>query len=81
MTVHPVAALRAYDVSELSSAAVDERVVDGRALEFIDHRRLLVLIEAAQRADATVILKNAPSSAARLVEVLELQGVRVEARK
>jgi hypothetical protein len=56
-------------------------VVDGQGLEFIDHRRLLVLIETAQRADATVVLHNAPSSAARLIEVLELDGVHVQARK
>ena len=55
-------------------------VVEGRAMEFIDHRRLLLLIEATQRADATVVLRNAPGTAARMVEVLEWAGVRVEAR-
>ncbi|MFY9807733.1 MAG: MEDS domain-containing protein [Pseudonocardiaceae bacterium] len=58
-----------------------ERVVDGRAMEFIDHRRLLMLIETAQRAGATVVLHNAPRTAVRMIEVLELDGVHVEARK
>ncbi len=49
-------------------------------MEFIDHRRLLLLIEATQRAGATVVLRNAPGTAARMVEVLEWAGVRVEAR-
>lgn len=55
-------------------------VVEGRAMEFIDHRRLLLLIEATQRAGVTVVLRNAPGTAARMVEVLEWAGVRVEAR-
>jgi hypothetical protein len=58
-----------------------ELVVEGRAVEFIDHRRLLMLIEAAQQAGATVALQNAPGTAARVIEILKPEGVRVEERK
>ena len=58
-----------------------ELVVEGRAMEFIDHRRLLLLIEATQRAGATVVLRNAPGTAARVIEILQLAGVRVEERR
>jgi MEDS: MEthanogen/methylotroph, DcmR Sensory domain len=58
-----------------------ELVVEGRAVEFIDHRRLLMLAEATQRAGATVVLRNAPGTAARVIEVLKLPGVRVEERR
>ncbi|MFN2479846.1 MAG: MEDS domain-containing protein [Pseudonocardiaceae bacterium] len=57
-----------------------ELVVDGQALTFIDHQRLLVLIAAAQRAGATVVLQNAPGTAARVAEVLKLRGVQVQPR-
>lgn len=55
-----------------------ELVVEGRAVEFIDHRRLFMLTEATQRAGATVVLRNAPATAARVIEILRLPGVRVE---
>jgi anti-anti-sigma regulatory factor len=58
-----------------------ELVIDGQSLAFIDHRRLLVLIEAAQRVGATLVLENAPGTAARLIKILKLSGVRVQARR
>ncbi len=58
-----------------------ELVVEGRAVQFIDHRRLLLLAEATQRAGATVVLRNPPSTAARVIEILKLPGVRVEQRR
>jgi hypothetical protein len=58
-----------------------ELVIDGQSLAFIDHRRLLVLIEAAQRVGATLVLENAPGTAARLIQILKLSGVRVQARR
>ena len=42
---------------------------------------LLVLIEAAQRVGATLVLENAPGTAARLIQILKLSGVRVQARR
>lgn len=58
-----------------------ELVVDGRAVEFIDHQRLLVLIEATQRAGATVALRDAPATAVLIAEILKLGGLRVQRRR
>ncbi|WP_189196442.1 MEDS domain-containing protein [Micromonospora fulviviridis] len=62
----------------------DPRPVDGRlvldatGLRFVDHRSLLHLGEHARRHDATVVLRTSRSAAARLVELLDLDEVRVE---
>lgn len=57
-----------------------ELVVDGRGLEFIDHRGLLALVESARRVGATVVLLQAAlrSTAVRLIEFLDLTDLRVE---
>lgn len=53
-------------------------VLDATGLRFVDHRSLLHLGEHARRHDATVVLRTARSNAARLVELLDLDEVRVE---
>jgi anti-anti-sigma regulatory factor len=58
---------------------VDGRLVlDGTGLRFVDHRSLLHLGVYARRHDATVVLRTSRSAAARLVELLDLDEVRVE---
>ncbi|MET7967692.1 MEDS domain-containing protein [Micromonospora sp. NPDC005305] len=62
----------------------DPRPVDGRlvldatGLRFVDHRSLLHLRDHARRHDATAVLRTSRSAAARLVELLDLDEVRVE---
>lgn len=55
-----------------------ELVVEGRKLEFIDHRQLLVLVEHARRANATIVLRTSWPGVDRIVELLDVKGVRVE---
>ncbi|MET8838210.1 MEDS domain-containing protein [Micromonospora sp. NPDC004540] len=62
----------------------DPRPVDGRlvldasGLGFVDHRCLLHLADHARRHDATAVLRTSRAAAARLVELLDLDEVRVE---
>ena len=55
-------------------------VVDGAALEFIDHRSLLRLADHARGRGATAVLRTALPAAARLADLRRVPGVRVEAR-
>lgn len=56
-----------------------ELALDARGLTFIDHRHLLMLATAAKRHDAKLVLCGPPFGVRRLVEVLALPDVRVEA--
>lgn len=64
---------------------VDLRPVDGELvfqapeLRFIDHRCLIELHEYARRRDADVVLRTPHTAAARVVDMLGLGNVRVEA--
>ena len=54
--------------------------IDARGLDFIDHRGLLILErEAVQSGAPTVVLRDAPPLVHRLIELLHLAKVRVEA--
>jgi anti-anti-sigma regulatory factor len=73
---------------ELFSTALDradlrptegELVVQATNLRFIDHRSLLHLRDLARRREATVVLRTSGSAPARLVALLNLSEVRVEA--
>jgi anti-anti-sigma regulatory factor len=56
-----------------------ELVVDASALTFVDHRNLMVLQRQAEAAAVrSVVLRDAPMGARRLVELLQLTRVRVE---
>jgi anti-anti-sigma regulatory factor len=55
-----------------------ELVVDGGGLEFIDHQRLLMLVEQARRASATIVLHTTRPGVGRIIELLDVEGVRVE---
>ena len=55
-----------------------ELVIDAAGLTYIDHRALLVLAEHTRRADATIVLRTAWPGAASLVDLLDLEQVRVE---
>lgn len=75
---------------ELFSTALeraDLRPTDGRLvveathLRYIDHRSLMHLQHLARRRHATVVLRASRSAAARLVELLDLPEVRVEATR
>jgi anti-anti-sigma regulatory factor len=65
----------------------DLHPVDGRLtvqasqLRFIDHRSLMLLQDYAQRHGTTAVLHTSRSAAARLVELLDLSRVRVEATR
>ncbi|HZE66462.1 MAG TPA: MEDS domain-containing protein [Sporichthyaceae bacterium] len=56
-----------------------EMVLDAAELIFIDHRGLVVLDEFARARGGTVVLRDGPYQAGRIVEILELQQVQVEA--
>ncbi|MBF9133360.1 MEDS domain-containing protein [Plantactinospora sp. S1510] len=75
---------------ELFSRALDRadlRPVDGELvlsaadLRFIDHHCLTRLRDHAHRLGATAVLRTSRSTAARLVELLALSGIRVEAAR
>ncbi|KDN21815.1 MEDS domain-containing protein [Amycolatopsis rifamycinica] len=53
-------------------------VIDAAGLGFIDHRSLSALADYAGRRGTEVVLKTRLSTPARLVELLDLTGVRVE---
>jgi anti-anti-sigma regulatory factor len=72
---------------ELFRAALDRadlRPVDGElvlsatGLRFLDHRALAHLAEYADRRGATAVLRTSRSAAARLADLLDLPGIRVE---
>jgi anti-anti-sigma regulatory factor len=53
-------------------------VIDAADLDFIDRRGLSAVIDYGERHDTTVVLRTRPSTPARLFELLDLTGVRVE---
>jgi len=55
-----------------------EVVLDAADLLFIDHRGLIVLDELARKAGTTAVLRHGPYQAKRIVEVLDIEAVRVE---
>lgn len=56
-----------------------ELIIDATGLDFIDHRNLITLAAHARSCHATVVLRTGPAtSAARIVEILGLNDVRVE---
>ncbi|WP_203706366.1 MEDS domain-containing protein [Asanoa iriomotensis] len=57
-----------------------ELVVDARGLDFVDHRSLMQLASYARGRGATAVLRTPLPAAARLVELLRVPGLRVEAR-
>ncbi|GIF63141.1 hypothetical protein Ais01nite_11760 [Asanoa ishikariensis] len=62
-------------------AVVDgELVVEAGSLDFVDHRSLLQLASYARGRGATAVLRTPLPAAARLVELLRVPGIRVEAR-
>ncbi|MDX3192580.1 MEDS domain-containing protein [Streptomyces sp. MN03-5084-2B] len=52
--------------------------IDAAGLDFVDHRSLVALAGYAERHATTVVLRTKRSTPARLVELLDLPGVRVE---
>jgi hypothetical protein len=53
-------------------------VLDAADLLFIDHRGLIVLEELARKTSCTVVLRHGPYQATRIIEVLDIESVRVE---
>lgn len=68
---------KALDRAALAAVA-GEIVIDAGRLDFVDHRALLVLAEIARRAHAVVVLRTRRAAPAKLVDLLGIQGVRVE---
>jgi anti-anti-sigma regulatory factor len=56
-----------------------ELVIDASELSFIDHRSLLSLANHARRCDATTVLLGDLPSAVKLIDILDLTEVRIEA--
>lgn len=52
--------------------------IDAAGLGFVDHRSLYALADYAERHDTTMVLRTRLATPARLVELLDLPGVRVE---
>lgn len=55
-----------------------ELVVDGTKLGFVDHRGLESIRDFAHRLHATAVLRTGSATPGRLVEILGLEGIRVE---
>ncbi|MGW4501845.1 MEDS domain-containing protein [Micromonospora sp. NPDC004336] len=55
-----------------------ELVLSATGLRFLDHRALAHLGDYARRRNATAVLRTARPTAARLVDLLDLPGIRVE---
>jgi anti-anti-sigma regulatory factor len=55
-----------------------EIVIDATALDFIDHRGMQVLADLARRSGATVVLRTARRAPRKLLEIMDIDGVRVE---
>ncbi|MBB2936056.1 anti-anti-sigma regulatory factor [Amycolatopsis bartoniae] len=53
-------------------------VIDGHDLEFVDHRSLWALADAAARRDATVVLRTGHPGVERLLGLLDVPRVTVE---
>ncbi len=53
-------------------------VIDAAELGFIDHRSLTAVADYAERNATEVVLRTRLSTPARLLELLDLTGVRVE---
>jgi len=54
--------------------------IDTSGLEFIGHRALLSLEYAAESRNGTITMRNAPPIVERLVDLLRLNRLQVEAR-
>jgi hypothetical protein len=52
--------------------------IDATDLAFIDHRSLFDVADYAERHDTTVVLRTRLTTPARLIELFDLTGVRVE---
>jgi hypothetical protein len=75
------AAVLARALNRAEPPVVDgELTVDAAALDFVDHRSLLLLADYARGRGATAVLCTPLSAAARLVELLAVPGIRVAAR-
>ncbi|SFK74307.1 Anti-anti-sigma regulatory factor (antagonist of anti-sigma factor) [Amycolatopsis sacchari] len=68
----------ALERAQLLPEAGRRVLIDGRGLEFTDHRNLLALSDAAVRQDVTVVLRTGCPSARRLLELFEVPGVTLE---
>jgi hypothetical protein len=55
-----------------------EVVLDAADLLFIDHRGVVALEELALKSGCTVVLRHGPYHAARILEVLDIDAVRVD---
>lgn len=55
-----------------------ELVVDGTRLKFVDHRGLESIRDFASGFGATAVLRTSSGLPARLVDLLQLEGIRVE---
>ncbi|HEX2301667.1 MAG TPA: MEDS domain-containing protein [Pseudonocardiaceae bacterium] len=68
-------ALRRADLRPVDN----ELIIDATGLDFIDHRNLLILAAHARSCGATAVLRTGfTNSAARMVEILDIEDVRVE---
>jgi hypothetical protein len=72
---HLAAALQRIGVPPLG----EQVLIDASALEFIDHRALLRLDQYAARRWARLVLRSPPGMAARLMGILALRAVQLEA--
>jgi anti-anti-sigma regulatory factor len=55
-----------------------ELVIDATKLTFVDHWSLLALATHAQEYQATAVLRTGRRAPARIIEILDLQSIRVE---
>lgn len=53
-------------------------VIDGRELRYIDHRGLFILRDHARRLGTELVLRTANPGPARVIDVLELDGIVME---
>ncbi|WP_460440191.1 MEDS domain-containing protein [Amycolatopsis stemonae] len=67
----------ALERAGLGSAA-DPVAIDATGLDFIDHRGLFAVSDHAERHGTTVVLRTRLSTPARLLELFDVPGVRVE---
>jgi anti-anti-sigma regulatory factor len=68
-------ALECADLRPVSGA---ELVLDASGLTFIDHQRLLELVDYAYQRNTPVVLRDGPEMAARLIDLLNIPFARVE---
>jgi anti-anti-sigma regulatory factor len=50
--------------------------IDGTELAYLDHRALFALTKCASRSGATAVLRTRSTTPARLVEFLQIEGIR-----